>query len=165
MSKRHSRSQHRGYGGGMFDPQRDKTAVELDQYVPHSPEVVWRALTEPSTMASWFARPTGFSTTPGETFILEIDSDPPAEVACQVIRSEPNKRFTHSYTDLRGTPPARWIVDWRLEPHGHGTRIMLIHSGFDIDDKRQRMARNALERSWNNRLLPRLAETIAEFPA
>lgn len=147
----------------MFELERDKAAVELDQFVPHPPEVVWRALTEPDLVARWFAKTTGFSATLGCTFIVEIPSTPPAEVACEVLTVEPYQRFTHTYTDLRGNPPARWMVDWRLEQQGRGTRILLNHTGFDVEDQRQRMARNAAERSWNNQLLPGLAKLVAEL--
>lgn len=147
----------------MFDTERDPTAVELDLFVPQEPSTVWRALTEPSLVRRWLARSTGFCAEVGATFIFEIPADPPAEVACQVLTVDRERRFTHTYTDLRGDPPARWIVDWSLNPEGTGTRILLNHSGFDIHQRRQRMARNAAERGWNNTVLPKLATVVAEI--
>ncbi len=146
----------------MFNLERDETTVELDQFVPYPPSIAWRTLTEPDLISRWFTRSAGFSLTVGSTFILELPANPPAEVACQVLDVLPHHRFTHSYTDLRGSPPARWVVDWRLTPHGRGTRILLEHRGFDVEDHRQRMARNAAERAWRTRILPRLAQVVAE---
>lgn len=146
----------------VFDVERDPTAVELGLFIPQPPAAVWRALTEPALIDRWLASTTGFATEIGTTFILEIPADPPAEVACQVLTVDPGRRFTHSYTDLRGNPPARWFVDWLLEPQGRGTRVLMTHSGFDLDDRVQKMARNAIERGWRNRLLPRLADVVAD---
>jgi uncharacterized protein YndB with AHSA1/START domain len=108
----------------------------------------------------WFATTTGFTTEVGASFIYEIPADPPAEVACQVIAAERCRRFTHSYTDLRGSSPARWVVDWFLSPQGRGTRILLTHSGFDLDQRQQMIARNVVERGWTNDVLPKLKKVL-----
>ncbi|MFF2087368.1 hypothetical protein ACFVVM_26640 [Nocardia sp. NPDC058176] len=38
------------------------------------------------------------------------------------------------------------------DAQGHGTRLLLTTTGFDITDKRQRMQRNNLERGWRQLL-------------
>ncbi|WP_433671314.1 hypothetical protein ACQP06_06910 [Nocardia sp. CA-136227] len=63
-------------------------------------------------------------------------------------------------SDPRADYPTRWIVGWALHPQGHGTRLLLTQTGFDIEDRRQKMARNAVERSWKRLLLPRLGQVI-----
>lgn len=145
----------------MADRQPPPPNIELGVFLPHPPSTVWRALTEPLLIEQWLARTTGFDLTVGSTFILEIDAQPPAEVACQVISVKEHEFFSHSYTDLRGAPPARWTVHWQLRPQGHGTRVLLTHSGFDIGSRQQRMARNAIERGWRNSVLPKLAMTVS----
>jgi mannitol-1-phosphate/altronate dehydrogenase len=37
--------------------------------------------------------------------------------------------------------------------------LLLRHSGFDIDDRRQKMARNGMERMWR-RVLTQLGELL-----
>jgi uncharacterized protein YndB with AHSA1/START domain len=148
----------------MDELERDPAVVELDRFMAQSPATVWRALTEPDLMARWCARPVGLRPEVGTTFILEIPSDPPGEVSCEVIAAEPERRFTHSYTDLRAPRPMRWIVDFTLVPEGHGTRVLLVFSGFDLDDRQQLFARNAVERGWDRTLFPKLADTVAAIP-
>ncbi|MGC5026236.1 SRPBCC family protein [Tsukamurella sp. DT100] len=138
--------------------ERDPAIVELDRFVPCTPAVVWRALTEPEIVEQWLVRSVGLRPEEGTTFILEIPSDPPGEVSCEVTAAVAGERFTHSYTDLRAARPARWIVDWRLVPEGKGTRVVLTMSGFDVDDRQQLFARNAAERGYRNTLIPKLAD-------
>jgi hypothetical protein len=54
----------------------------------------------------------------------------------------------------------RWVVDWILQPQGRGARLLLTQKGFDIENRRQKMVRNAMERSWKRVVLPRLGEVI-----
>lgn len=146
----------------MFDEEeRDGSIIELGIFVTQPPEVVWRALTEPELFDQWFTRSTGLTAETGSTFILEIASTPPGEVSCEVTAAEPGSRFAHSYVDLRGKPPQRWYVDWRLVPQGRGTRVLLAFGGFDIDDRRQKFARNGIERGLRTTLLPQLEWFVA----
>jgi hypothetical protein len=68
--------------------------------------------------------------------------------------------LTYSWTYPHPEHPARWIVDWALRPQGRGTLLLLTQTGFDIGDRRQKMVRNAMERSWKRLVLPRLGEVI-----
>lgn len=148
----------------MSDPARAPSAVDLGLFVQQPPATVWRALTEPDLIARWLAPALGFGAQVGTTFILQVPvpGRPAAEMACQVVAVTLEQQLSYSWTDLRGDPPARWLVDWQLRPQGRGTRILLHISGFDLTDRRQKMARNALERGWNNTVLPRLADVVAE---
>ena len=140
--------------------ERDPEIVELDRFVPRAPATVWRALTEPAIVEQWLVRSVGLTPEEGTTFILEIPSEPPGEVSCEVIAAVPGERFAHSYTDLRAARPARWIVDWRLVPEGKGTRVVMTMSGFDPDERQQMFARNAAERGYRNTLIPKLADAV-----
>lgn len=138
--------------------ERDPAIVELDRFVPCTPAVVWRALTEPEIVEQWLVRSVGLRPQEGTTFILEIPSHPPGEVSCEVSAAVPGERFTHSYTDLRAARPTRWVVDWLLVPEGKGTRVVMTMSGFDSGDRQQMFARNAAERGYRNTLIPKLAD-------
>jgi uncharacterized protein YndB with AHSA1/START domain len=66
-------------------------------------------------------------------------------------------------------PPARvWqtLTDpeqhARLWAEGDGTRLLLEHSGFDLDDKRQRGAIDRMGPGWRDEVLPGLAKLLAD---
>ncbi|WP_280440849.1 SRPBCC domain-containing protein [Nocardia brasiliensis] len=54
------------------------------------------------------------------------------------------------------------MVDWTIRPQGRGTRLVLTQTGFDIENRRQKMARNALERGWRT-TLTRLGAVLDEL--
>ncbi|MBF6195324.1 SRPBCC domain-containing protein [Nocardia implantans] len=78
------------------------------------------------------------------------------EIICEVLAAPPCKQLTYSWMYPQPEHRARCTVDWTLQPQGGGTRLLLTQTGFDIEDRRQKMARNATERSWRQLVLPRL---------
>lgn len=135
-----------------FDPELDPAQVQIGYFLPHPPDAVWGALTEPTLLTEWLMRPIGFATLVGTHFIFEIPTDPPGEIASEVLLARPGEQLTLTWVDLRAERPARWVLDWSLVPHGRGTRLLLTHGGFDIGHPRQKMARNAMERGWRSAL-------------
>ncbi|WP_280426969.1 SRPBCC family protein [Nocardia brasiliensis] len=144
------------------DAELDPAAVEIGSFFPVPPQQVWRALTEPDLIERWLLRSTGFAATVGTHFIFEIPARTPGEVACEVLVAEPGAQLTVSWVDLRAKYPARWVVDWTIRPQGRGTRLVLTQTGFDIENRRQKMARNALERGWRT-TLTRLGAVLDEL--
>ncbi|WP_458686818.1 SRPBCC family protein [Nocardia tengchongensis] len=144
----------------IADTQLNPAAVELGTFFPQPPDVVWRALTEPDLLQRWLLRPTGFATTVGTRFRFTTPDSSIDEIICQVLTARPREQLTYTWTYPRADYPTRWTVDWTLRPQGRGTRLLLTQTGFDIEDRRQKMARNAVERSWKRLVLPRLGEVI-----
>ncbi|MFC9996706.1 SRPBCC domain-containing protein [Nocardia sp. NPDC127526] len=147
------------------DAELDPAAVEIGSFFPQAPRKVWQALTNPPLVERWLMRSVGFTPTVGTHFIFAVPTQPtgPAqpigEIACEVLAARPAEQLTLAWVDLRARYPARWIVDWTLEPQGRGTRLLLTQTGFDIEDRRQKMARNAMERAWKS-ALTRLREVL-----
>ncbi|GAB2719605.1 SRPBCC family protein [Nocardia thraciensis] len=141
------------------DSELDPAAVEIGGFYPQPPYAVWRALTEPDLVERWLMRSTGLSATVGTHFIFAILTEPTGEIACEVLEARPGEQLTFSWVDLRARHPARWILDWTIQPQGRGTRLLLTQTGFDITDRRQKMARNAMERGWKA-ALSRLREVL-----
>jgi uncharacterized protein YndB with AHSA1/START domain len=144
----------------IADPRLNPAAVELGSFLPRPPITVWRALTEPDLLAQWLLRPTGFAVRVGTRFRFTASPTAADEISCEVLAARTFEHLAYSWVYSQGNPPARWIVDWTLRKQGHGTRLLLTQTGFDIDDPRQKMIRNAMERGWKRRVLPRLGEVI-----
>ena len=145
----------------------DATRIEVDQYFPHPPEKVWRALTTPELMAQWLM-PNDFEPTVGHRFTFQGQ---PIEqtgfsgvVACEVLEVVPPVRLQYSWTDANppeGTAvPADWTITWTLQEEGTGTRLLLEHAGFDLDDPIQQISRKFMSGGWRSHVLRRLGDVL-----
>ncbi|MFD3701626.1 SRPBCC domain-containing protein [Nocardia sp. NPDC058658] len=146
----------------ISDPTRDPASVEIGNFLAHAPSDVWHALTDPSVVQRWLMPSTGFVASVGTHFVFTVPPQPSSaarrqatsvgEIACEVLTARPSEQLTLSWVDLRAERPSRWVIDWTLLSQGRGTRLLLTHKGFDIEDRRQKMARNGMERMWHGRL-------------
>ena len=98
--------------------------VSVDQFIAAAPEKVWRGLTEPELHARWWA-PGDIAAVVGHKFHLEMPGWGPQP--CEVLEVVPYERFVYTFAD--------WTLTWRLVAEGAGARLLLEHSGFDLDDK------------------------------
>lgn len=136
-------------------------AIRTDAFLPHAPEKVWRALTDPALLATWLM-PNDFRPQVGHRFTFR--TQPVAEhgfdgvVRCRVLALEPCRLLRISWAGGRGVDTT---VTWRLEPEGRGTRLFVTHEGFDDTDPYQQMTRRILGGGWRGHLARRLEETLA----
>ncbi|GAB3130537.1 SRPBCC domain-containing protein [Tsukamurella serpentis] len=144
------------------DPELNPAVIELDQFYRHPPERVWRALTEPAVLEQWLLQSVGYSAEVGTNFMFVVPTDRPAEIAGEVLECEPVSRLTWNWRDMRSGAPRQWPVTWSLHRHARGTRLVLVQSGFDIDDRRQKMARSGMSRNWRT-TLARLGDVLDRF--
>lgn len=121
--------------------------ITLDQFVAAPPEAVWRALTDPELHAQWWA-PGNVSADVGHEFHLEMPGF--GSIPCRVVEATPPERFVYTFS-------ATWTLTWTLVAEGQGTRLLLEHSGFDLDDSRQRSSIDRMGPGWRDTVLPRLA--------
>ena len=145
-----------------FDFEPDLSRVELGSFYAQQPEAVWNAITDPAALERWLMPSTGYmGAIVGSHFLLSVPSSSSAEIACEVLAATPDRAMTWSWMDLRSARPVRWFLSWEVHSHGRGTRLLLTHSGFDVDDKQQVMARNAFARGWNQVLSTKLPDVLA----
>ncbi|MFI7445610.1 SRPBCC family protein [Nonomuraea indica] len=126
--------------------------ISVDQFIPAPPARVWSSLTEPDLLARWWV-PGDIRAVVGHRFHLQMPGWGP--VACEVLEVEPPERLVYTFNTT-------WTLTWRLVAEGKGTRLLLEHSGFDLDDKRDRAAFERMGPGWRTMVLPRLAEVAAE---
>jgi uncharacterized protein YndB with AHSA1/START domain len=123
--------------------------ISVDQFIAAPPATVWEALTDPDLLAQWWA-PGDIEATVGHEFVLEMPGW--GNVGCKVLAVEPERLLVYTFAD--------WTLRWRIVPEGTGTRLLLEHEGFDLDDPQHRFAFDNMGPGWRDDVLPRLAGTV-----
>jgi len=113
-----------------------ETRVVIERELPHPPEKVWRALTQPHLIAEWLAQ-TDFQAVLGSRFSVQINPQPGRVFVfdCEVVVLEANCTLAYTWNaegDEEGTG-LRSTVTWRLIATPGGTRLRMEQAGFDAD--------------------------------
>jgi len=111
--------------------QTESISFEFDLH--HSPEKVWRALTDPVLLTEWLLPVIELKLEPGAAFTLKTQPQPGWDgiVNCRFLEIEAQRKLS-----------LRWIVGdidtvvtFTLTPTASGTRLSLVQSGFRPDQK------------------------------
>ena len=115
--------------------------IEFDVVLPHSPEKVWRALTDSEVLAKWLM-PNNFKPRIGYRFqfqpsrkVTQIKPDDsegePGGVVgarCEVVEMDAPFRLAYTWREPTDDPDhLPDLVTWTLEPTESGTRLILEH--------------------------------------
>lgn len=130
----------------------DLRTIRVDEFLPHPPEKVWRALTEPDLIARWLM-PNDFKLEIGHRFTFQAFPMPAAGFGgtghSEVLEFEPEKMLRIAW---RAAPSDLSALDstvtFTLEPEGTGTRLFLVHDGFDPDNPYQVAAHRIMSGGW-----------------
>lgn len=95
--------------------------LEFEAIYPHSPDEVWRAITDPEALSRWFL-PTDFRPLIGLRFRFEAPERP---IDCRVLKIEEGRQVVFSWRDRDDEDPS--FVTWTLEPVDGGTRLTIEH--------------------------------------
>jgi uncharacterized protein YndB with AHSA1/START domain len=111
--------------------QTESISFELD--LPHSPEKVWRALTEPALLAEWLLPVLDLKLEPGAPFTFKTQPYPgwDGTVDCRFVEIEPHRKLEYTWN----VPFLETVVTFELTPTASGTRLLLVQSGFKPDQK------------------------------
>jgi uncharacterized protein YndB with AHSA1/START domain len=113
--------------------QTDSISFEFE--LRHSPEKVWRALTDPALLAEWLLPVFDLALEPGAAFLFKTQPYPgwDGTVNCRMVEIDPLR--TLSYTWVVGNMQIDTVVTFTLAPTASGTRLSLVQSGFTPDQK------------------------------
>ena len=113
--------------------QVESISFEFD--LNHSPEKVWRALTDPVLLKEWLLPVIGLELEPGAAFTFKTQAYPgwDGTVNCRFIEIEPQRKLSYTWT----VPFLDTVVIFTLTPTTSGTRLSLVQSGFTPEQKRE----------------------------
>ncbi len=111
--------------------QTESISFEFDLH--HSPDKVWRALTDPGLLAEWLLPVVELKLEPGAPLKLKTQPYPGWDgiVNGRILEIEAHRKL--SYTWVVGNMDT--VVTFTLTPTASGTRLSLVHSGFKPDQK------------------------------
>ena len=140
--------------------------VRKEVFLPHPPQDVWLALTDPQALAEWLM-PNNFEPVVGSRFRFHVDPMPGPYAGgseCEVLEADPPRRLVYTWACLRKDPaklqPSPSRVTWTLTPEGAGTRLMLEHSGLEHESM---WLRFSIKMGWGRmvgKLLPKVLGNV-----
>jgi len=112
--------------------QTESISFEFDLH--HSPEKVWRTLTDPALLAEWLLPVVDLKLEPGAAFAFKAQPQPGWDgiVNCRVLEIEAHRKLSCAWV----VGDMDTVVTFTLTPTASGTRLSLVQSGFKPDQKR-----------------------------
>jgi uncharacterized protein YndB with AHSA1/START domain len=117
----------------------DTRSIVVERTMPHPPDKVWRALTQPELVSEWLM-PTDLEATVGRRF--NFRSQPVngwnGITDCEVLEVSPPSRLVYSWNGHgeQAATGIRSVVTWTLSPApGGGTHLHMEHAGFRPTDE------------------------------
>jgi uncharacterized protein YndB with AHSA1/START domain len=82
-------------------------------------------------------------------------------VASEVLEIDPERLLRISWRDAKAGNDLNSTVTWTLVPEGAGTRLFLVHEGFDPEEPSHVIAHRIMGGGWRGQILKKLQETLA----
>ena len=111
----------------MTNTATEARSVVVERELPHPPEKIWRALTQPHLIEEWLMQ-TDFQPVVDHRFNLRADW---GTVDCQVMTVEQNRTLSYTW----GALGLESVVTWTLTPTGTGTHLRMEQRGFRPDQQ------------------------------
>jgi uncharacterized protein YndB with AHSA1/START domain len=121
----------------MNQKTTETLTVVVERDMPHPPEKVWRALTQPQLLEKWLMK-NDFKPLIDHRFKFTADW---GAVDGQVLAVEPNKTLTYTWEAMG----LESVITWTLTPSSTGTHVRMEQSGFRPD---QQQAYNGAKAGW-----------------
>jgi uncharacterized protein YndB with AHSA1/START domain len=110
-------------------------AVLVERTMPHPPEKVWRALTQPALVSEWLMQ-TDLEPVVGRRFNFRAEPQGGwnGVTDCEVLEVEEPKRLVYSWSASgeQAATGVKSVVTWTLTPTNGGTHVRMEHAGFRV---------------------------------
>ena len=138
----------------MTNPAASTHTLVIERDLPHSPEKVWRALTESNLIQQWLMQ-NDFEPTVGRAFNLRMA---PVQgwngvIDSKVLAVEPHRLLSYTWA----TMGLESVVTFTLTAAGAGTHLRMEQSGFPSTDSQ---SYNGATYGWQN-FLSKLEQVVA----
>ena len=131
-------------------------SVVVEREMPHPPEKLWRALTQPHLMAEWLMK-NDFAPQVGHRFNLRGEWG--GVLDCEVLVVEPNKELAYTWNHAHDDPAyaLQSVVTFTLSATDKGTHLRVEQAGFRPE---QKQAIGGAKHGWTQ-FLGKLEEVAA----
>ncbi len=135
--------------------EMDRVALTFD--LPHAPEKVWRALTDPELLARWLMK-TDLIPKVGHRFQFQSEPIPDwnGVVDCEILEVEELRFLSYAWHALG----VETVVNWTLEETPTGTLLKLEQTGFKKD---QQQSIKGAHWGWTRMAGEALPKVLAEI--
>ena len=136
--------------------QTESLSFEFDLH--HSPEKVWRTLTDPVLLAEWLLPVVDLELEPGAAFTFKAQPQPGWDgiVNCRFLEIEAHRKLSWRWV----VGDIDTVVTFTLTPTASGTRLSLVQSGFRPD---QKQTFGGARYGWKM-MGPKLVDLLARLP-
>jgi uncharacterized protein YndB with AHSA1/START domain len=111
----------------MSEASTEALSVIIERDIPHPPEKIWRAITQPQLIEQWLMK-NDFKPLIDHRFKFSADW---GAVDGQVLAVEPNKKLSYTWAAFG----LESVVTWTLTPTSTGTNVRMEQSGFSPDQQ------------------------------
>ena len=109
----------------MTNTATEPLSVVVEREIPHPPEKIWRALTQPDLIEEWLMK-NDFRPAVDHRFNLRADW---GAVDCRVVAVKPNETLSYTWAAYG----LETVVTWTLTAARTGTHLRMEQSGFRPD--------------------------------
>ena len=131
-------------------------SVVVEREMPHPPEKLWRALTQPHLIAEWLMK-NDFAPVVGHRFNLRGEWG--GVLDCEVLVVEPNRELAYTWNHVHDDAAfnLQSVVTFTLTPTASGTHLRMEQAGFRPD---QRQAFGGANAGWQQ-MFAKLEQVLA----
>jgi uncharacterized protein YndB with AHSA1/START domain len=145
----------------------DTQDIVVDEVFPHAPETIWKALTTGELIARWLMPAEGFEAVVGNRFTYKTTPAGARDgtIRCEILEVVPNQRLVYSWQgghedNVGYGSRLETVVSWTLARADKGTRVRVVHSGFELP--RNDTAYRNMSDGWK-KVIRNLDATAAEL--
>lgn len=148
----------------MTASRDDLTSVTVGQFFPYPAEQVWLAITSAASVSDWTTEVDRDAVEAGRSFSFNTFPMPEVNFGgrgkCEFTDVVPGERMVYRFT----TPENSWDlrVTWTLHPEPGGTRLLVVHTGFDLANPAHGRLRALVRDLWA--LVMSRVEELLVFP-